>query len=68
MPICSACGEECRAIEIDEGVGYTEAWGIPHNDVHLVIVSDCCEAEFDEEELQAIQRSIDADNEPDYDY
>ncbi len=69
MPICSACGEECRAIEIDEGIGFTEAWGIPDNDVRLCVVSDCCEAEFEDEEMQAIRRSTgDEDDRPDDDY
>jgi hypothetical protein len=60
MPICSECGEECTPVEIDEGFGLTEAWGITRDDVRLVLVSDCCEAEF-EDEAKARREMIDID-------
>lgn len=47
---CSACGEECTSVTIDEGIGAYEYWGAPGNDVQLVEVSPCCEAEVEEEE------------------
>lgn len=42
---CAACGKECVAGYIDEGIGSYEYWGARGVDIRLVEVSDCCEAE-----------------------
>jgi len=45
--ICPECGEECTPYQEDVGIGYTEAWGIPHNDVQLVWLCSECECELE---------------------
>jgi hypothetical protein len=42
---CSACGQRCRKVTVDFGIGAYEYWGAPGFDVQLADVSDCCEAE-----------------------
>jgi len=41
---CEDCGEQCDVIKVDEGIGWTEAWGVRscHHDYQWV--SDCCHA------------------------
>lgn len=41
---CAACGKECVAGIIDEGIGSYEFWGSKGVDIQLSEVSDCCEA------------------------
>ena len=48
--ICNDCEKECDLIEVDEG-GYEEFWGQPVWHEQLTDYSDCCKAEFEEEEL-----------------
>lgn len=45
---CSGCGEVCRIVTIDNGVGYGEFWGVPFYDRQLFNVSNCCEAPIEE--------------------
>jgi hypothetical protein len=45
--ICPECGEECTPYQEDVGYGFTEAWGIPHNDVQLVWLCSECECELE---------------------
>lgn len=44
-PVCSQCGALCEAIQIDDGVGWTEFWGRREYDSHICTVSSCCHAE-----------------------
>ncbi len=48
MYYCTACDQECRAEEVDLGVGAYEYWGATgvHRDIH--VLSDCCEADLSE--------------------
>lgn len=48
MIVCTACGDPCTVVTIDNGVGHYEYWGAPgfHTDIHEV--SQCCEADYDE--------------------
>jgi hypothetical protein len=43
--ICEACGEACRAVQVDCGIGPYEFWGAPgiHHDWRAL--SPCCESE-----------------------
>lgn len=43
---CNACGEECRVLELDFGIGAYEYWGFKGVDKQLHRVSACCEADF----------------------
>jgi hypothetical protein len=45
--ICPHCNEECNPKPRDLGNGYTEAWGIPHEDVDIRWFCDLCESEVD---------------------
>ena len=47
---CPSCGEECRGIWVDFGIGAYEYWGATGVDSRLVFVSDCCEVELPESE------------------
>lgn len=42
---CSACGEDCRIVEVDYGVGRFEYWGATGWDSQIARVSNCCETE-----------------------
>ena len=48
-PICSACGQNCEVVEVDEGLGVIEAYGAAINDVRVCHVSKCCDADIDNE-------------------
>ena len=39
---CSDCEKECKAIEVDVGLGDLEFWGYVSRHVDMAIVSDCC--------------------------
>lgn len=41
---CEACGEECRPVIEDHGIGPYEFWGDRGVDRRLVEVSPCCGA------------------------
>jgi len=43
---CVECLAECTIIELDDGLGWIEAWGHReyHKDIHLV--SECCQADY----------------------
>lgn len=43
---CAACLEECRAIEVDFGIGAWEYWGATGWDSQIHTVSNCCEADL----------------------
>lgn len=45
--ICKTCGEPCRLVQVDFGIGVTEAWGVLANDVQLEIVSACCHEDYE---------------------
>ncbi len=49
-PICTECGEPCKLIEIDVGLGTVECWGSVSVDQQTAEVSACCEAEAQEQE------------------
>lgn len=44
MPFCSECGNECETNTVDEGIGSYEYWGSMCYDRHMVVISQCCEA------------------------
>ena len=46
--ICSECGEICKVITIDEGIGDYEYWGARGTHHDYVQVSDCCHATAEE--------------------
>lgn len=48
MTICKECGEECDVIEIADSVGVTEYFGAVARDWRTALVSECCDANFDE--------------------
>jgi hypothetical protein len=50
MTTCKGCGEPCRVISVDFGIGAYEYWGAPGYDSRIELVSDCCEADYDGEE------------------
>jgi len=39
---CPACGQPCRPVECEDGIGPYEAWGRPGIDTHNFIGSHCC--------------------------
>lgn len=41
---CECCGEECIAIEVDNGIGAYEYWGFKGVDRRIDIESNCCNA------------------------
>lgn len=43
--ICSACGEPCKGIVMDFGIGPYEYWGQRGFDSNPRYVSNCCEAD-----------------------
>lgn len=45
--ICPTCNQECTPYPEDVGYGYTEAWGIPDNDIDIRWFCDLCESEVD---------------------
>jgi hypothetical protein len=47
---CAACGRQCRKVTVDFGIGAYEYWGAPGVDIQLADVSDCCEADFMDED------------------
>jgi hypothetical protein len=49
--ICKACGEDCRVVTIDNGIGFGEYWGAPFYDIQLADVTACCEAGWYDDEL-----------------
>jgi hypothetical protein len=50
MPFtCRCCLQSCELIDVDFGVGVTEAWGVRANDVRIERVSRCCEADYGED-------------------
>jgi hypothetical protein len=50
MTWCCACKQECSVIEVDFGIGSYEYWGAKGVDIDLQEVSDCCEADWTEED------------------
>ena len=46
MTVCLACGDVCKVVQIDVGIGQYEFWGYRSVDVQIVNVSDCCESTF----------------------
>ena len=53
--ICTACGEECRGVTVEFGIGFGEYWGAPFYDVQLADVSDCCEAEASDWDINLVE-------------
>lgn len=47
---CSSCGWKGVPDQEDIGFGYTEAWGIPHQDKRIVPVCEKCGRELGEDE------------------
>jgi hypothetical protein len=50
MCICKECGKPCNLIEVDFGHGWSEHFGQIAFHENIQTVSDCCEAEYEEEE------------------
>ena len=51
MPYCGDCKQECKVIEVDNGIGAYEFWGAPGVDIRLCLESDCCGGDvFDDPE------------------
>lgn len=51
MTTCKGCGEECSIVSIDVGIGAFEYWDATGYDSRVVLVSNCCETDFDEREV-----------------
>ena len=47
---CCSCNEPCELGVEDQGIGQYEYWGATGVDEQLVTVSDCCGANFTEED------------------
>jgi hypothetical protein len=47
-PVCSLCGLSCTGKWYDEGIGPYEFWGMKGTDRRWEFLSDCCEAEIEE--------------------
>lgn len=43
MAYCKSCKEECKVIEVDDGIGAYEFWGARGVDIRRRLASDCCE-------------------------
>ncbi len=61
MTWCCACKQECNVIEVDFGIGAYEYWGAKGVDIQIEEVSDCCEADWTEEEPDEDEESEDED-------
>lgn len=48
--ICQACGEPCEPITVDYGYGWTQRGSEWQNDVRLSVVSDCCDADMEDDD------------------
>ena len=46
MLVCKCCGEECRAVLVDFGIGPYEYWGSREFHTDVQRVSDCCECDY----------------------
>lgn len=44
--VCLECGDECRVVWHDEGIGDYECWGQRGCQVDFQQVSECCECEW----------------------
>ncbi len=42
IAICTYCNKQCEPIILDEGYGFTEAWGITTNHHDYITASICC--------------------------
>lgn len=42
---CTECGQPCKVLTVDFGIGQYEYWGSVETDVQMRDVSHCCEAE-----------------------
>ena len=45
---CTACGQPCTVVTIDNGIGPYEYWGATGFDSQLYDVSNCCEADYND--------------------
>lgn len=43
---CAECHQSTKLIEIDVGIGSYEYFGFVGNDVRIIFVSECCEADY----------------------
>jgi fructosamine-3-kinase len=43
---CCGCGQECKVVRVDFGIGPYEYWGRREVDVQMRDVSDCHQTEF----------------------
>ena len=50
MVYCGECKQECKALELDDGVGSYECHGFCGTDSRPYLASDCCEAPVFEDE------------------
>lgn len=48
MTICKGCGEPCRVVEVDFGIGPYEYWGATGFDSRPALVSNCCETDYED--------------------
>lgn len=54
--VCKECGQECRPVRRDFGIGPYEYWGSRGVDTNYQWVSPCCECDImDPEEYAAMQ-------------
>lgn len=49
---CSGCGEECHMVTVDFGIGAYEYWGATGWDSQIADVSNCCETDILDDDLQ----------------
>ena len=59
--ICNECNQPCLLTSLDIGIGRNEVWGSVTNDVQLVTVSTCCEADYHEKDECEPTKEVDDD-------
>jgi len=47
---CPQCGQPCRPVECEDGIGAYEAWGRAANDITHYIGSHCCGEPLDNQD------------------
>lgn len=55
MTICKGCSEPCRIVDVDFGIGAYEYWGATGFDSQVAQVSNCCEADFSDDDDEALE-------------
>lgn len=52
--LCNECLQPCETRVVDDGVGYYEFAGQEGYDERLRVVSDCCDAAFEEPQVRKV--------------